>query len=68
MFMCDTLRGLLLYGYAFATGGTIAGIGAITAFVGAALMFLLAGIGFWHSRRTATDDVIAGAKPVGAQV
>src|SRR5689334_11501624 len=29
LFMGDTLRGLLLYGYAFATMGTIAGIAAI---------------------------------------
>jgi hypothetical protein len=28
-------------------------------------MFLLAGIGFWHSRRTA-KDVTAAAQPVGA--
>ncbi len=65
MFMGETLRGLLLYGYAFATMGTIAGIGAIGAFIGAALMLLLAGIGFWHSRRAATD-VTAAAQPVGA--
>jgi hypothetical protein len=65
MFMGSTLRGLLLYGYAFATMGTIAGIGAIAAFIGAALMFLLAGIGFWHSRRAA-KDVTAAAQPVGA--
>ena len=34
--MGDTLRGLLLYGYAFATIGTIAGYAAIVAFAGAA--------------------------------
>jgi hypothetical protein len=67
MFMGETLRGLLLYGYAFATMGTIAGYGAIAAFVGAALMFLLAGIGFWHSRRAA-KDVTAQGQPVGAPV
>jgi hypothetical protein len=65
MFMGTTLRGLLLYGYAFATMGTIAGYGAITAFVGAALMLLLAGIGFWHSRR-AQKDVATGTQSVGA--
>jgi len=65
MFMGETLRGLLLYGYAFATMGTIAGYGAIAAWIGAALMFLLVGIGFWHSRRAARD-VTAGAQPVGA--
>src|SRR3954449_2810252 len=65
LFMGSTLRGLLLYGYAFATMGTIAGIAAICSFIGAALMLLLAGIGFWHSRRAATD-VTAEGQPVGA--
>ncbi len=32
LFMGDTLRGLLLYGFAFATIGTIAGYAAIAAF------------------------------------
>jgi hypothetical protein len=51
LFMGDTLRGLLLYGYAFATMGTIAGLAAIGSFAGAALLLLLAGLGLWHSRR-----------------
>lgn len=67
MFMGSTLRGLLLYGYAFATIGTIAGIAAIVAFVGAAFLLLLAGLGFWHSRRTG-HDVATGIQPVGAHV
>jgi hypothetical protein len=65
MFMGSTLRGLLLYGYAFATIGMIAGIGAIVAFIGSALLFLLAGFGFWHARR-AGSNVAAEAQPVGA--
>jgi hypothetical protein len=65
MFMGSTLRGLLLYGYAFATMGTIAGYGAIVCFVGAAVLLLLAGIGFWHSRRTG-NDVATGTQSVGA--
>ena len=52
LFMGDTLRGLLLYGYAFATMGTIAGIAAIVSFAGAALMLILAALGLWHARRT----------------
>jgi len=69
LFMGSTLRGLLLYGYAFATIGTIAGYGAIVAFVGAAVMLLLVGFGFWHSRRArATENVIPEAQPVGAHV
>jgi hypothetical protein len=66
LFQGETLRGLLLYGYAFATMGTIAGYGAIAAFVAAALLLLLAGVGFWHSRRA--SNVTAEAQPVGAQV
>jgi hypothetical protein len=53
MFMGDTLRGLLLYGYAFATMGVIAGIAAIVSFVGAAGLLLLVGLGLWHARRAA---------------
>jgi hypothetical protein len=67
MFMGSTLRGLLLYGYAFATIGTIAGIGAVVAYVGAAVLFLLAGFGLWHSRR-ARHSVAADSQAVGARV
>jgi hypothetical protein len=65
LFMGDTLRGLLLYGYAFATIGTIAGYAAIVAFVGAAVLFLLVGFGFWHSRRV-SHPVAVEIQPVGA--
>src|SRR3954447_11877366 len=65
LFQGETLRGLLLYGYAFATMGTIAGIAAISAFVAAGLMLLLVGIGFWHARRAGTE-VATGTQPVGA--
>lgn len=54
-FKGSTLRGLLLYGYAFGTMGTIAGYAAIAAFVGAAVMFILALLGFNHSRKAATE-------------
>jgi hypothetical protein len=67
MFMGDTLRGLLLYGYAFATIGTIAGYAAIAAFAGAAVLIFLAGFGFWHARR-ADHPVAAVGQPVGAHV
>jgi hypothetical protein len=63
LFMGDTLRGLLLYGYAFATMGTIAGIAAIGAYVGAGLLLLFAGLGLWHSRKAKDDlPVIVGRK------
>jgi hypothetical protein len=51
LFMGDTLRGLLLYGYAFATMGTIAGIAAIVSFGAAAVLLLLVGLGLRHARR-----------------
>jgi hypothetical protein len=47
----NTLRGLLLYGYAFATIGTIAGIAAFVSFGAAALLLVLVLLGFWHARR-----------------
>jgi hypothetical protein len=59
--MGDTLRGLLLYGYAFATVGTIAGIASIAAFVGAGVLLVLFGLGLWHARRArAAEQVPAG--------
>ena len=60
LFMGDTLRGLLLYGYAFATMGTIAGIAAIGAFGAGGLLLLLAALGLWHARRAAqvSDEVV----------
>ena len=51
LFKGNTLRGLLLYGYAFATIGTIAGIAAIASFVGAAVMLVLAVLGFRHAKK-----------------
>lgn len=56
VFKGSTLRGLLLYGYAFATMGTIAGYAAIAAFVGAALMLVLALLGFRHAKRVADHE------------
>ena len=51
LFMGNTLRGLLLYGYAFATVGTIAGIAAYASFGGAVLLLVLVALGLWHARR-----------------
>lgn len=51
LFMGNTLRGLLLYGYAFATIGTIAGIAAYVSFAGGALLLVLVALGLWHARR-----------------
>jgi hypothetical protein len=54
MFKGETLRGLLLNAYAFGTMATIAGIATITAFIAAAVMLVLGGLGLWHSRRVPT--------------
>jgi hypothetical protein len=51
LFMGNTLRGLLLYGYAFATIGTIAGIAAIVSFGAGAVLLVLVALGFWHARK-----------------
>jgi len=56
MFKGETLRGLLLNAYAFGTMGTIAGFAAIAAFIGAAIMLLLSGLGLRHSRRLAAPQ------------
>jgi hypothetical protein len=65
LFMGDTLRGLLLYGYAFATIGTIAGIASIVSFAGAALLLVLFGLGIWHARRAEQTEKgeVVGAVP-----
>ncbi|MGN6606170.1 MAG: hypothetical protein ACTHMS_04070 [Jatrophihabitans sp.] len=56
MFKGETLRGLLLNAYAFWKMGTIAGVAAIAAYIGAGLMAVLGGLGLWHARRV-TDEV-----------
>lgn len=47
----STLRGLLLYGYAFATMGTIAGIAAWAAFAAALLFLVLGVLGLRHASK-----------------
>ncbi|MET8153493.1 hypothetical protein ACIBSW_20610 [Actinoplanes sp. NPDC049668] len=51
MFQGNTLRGLLLYGAAFATMGTIAGYAAVAAFIGAVVLLILGLLGLRHARR-----------------
>jgi hypothetical protein len=51
VFRGETLRGLLLNAYAFDTMGNIALIGAIVAYIGAAVMAVLAALGFVHANR-----------------
>ena len=66
LFMGNTLRGLLLYGYAFATIGTIAGWAAVAAFVAAAVLLVLALMGLRHARLVAAAEAEgpAVAEPV----
>jgi len=52
MFKGETLRGLLLNGYAFWKMGQIASYAAIASFIGAGILLLLAALGFVHLRRT----------------
>jgi hypothetical protein len=66
LFMGSTLRGLLLYGYAFATVGTIAGFAAIAAFVGAFVLLALALLGMRHARHTVTAGATAQPELVTA--
>jgi hypothetical protein len=56
VFKGQTLRGLLLNAYAFATMGTIAGIAAVVSFVGAGLLLLMSAFGFLHLRRTPSEE------------
>ncbi len=67
LFQGSTLRGLLLNSYAFGTMATIAMIGAIASFIGAAALILLGILGLWHSRRVDPDAEIL-APPVATQV
>ena len=61
VFKGETLRGLLLNAYAFGTMGMIAGIAAIAAFIAAAVMLLLSGLGLMHARRTSpATEVLSG--------
>ena len=66
VFKGETLRGLLLNAYAFDTMATVAGIGAIIAFLGAAVMALLTVLGFRHARVAPAelDLTVGGAAPV----
>jgi hypothetical protein len=67
VFKGETLRGLLLNAYAFGTMGMIAGIAAIAAFIAAAVMLLLSGLGLMHARRTSPAAEILSGHPASEQ-
>jgi hypothetical protein len=58
-FRGETLRGLLLTVYGFSILGAKAGVAAMVAFVGAALMVLLSIAGFIHAMRTPKSEPFA---------
>jgi hypothetical protein len=58
LFKGETLRGLLLNGYAFWKMGQIALMAGIGAFITGGILFLLSLLGFWHLRRAAPDAEI----------
>jgi uncharacterized membrane protein len=62
VFQGTTLRGLLLEAYGFSVQAKIALIGAIGAFVLAALMAVLVVLGFLPARRTSQAEEIFVAK------
>src|SRR6266550_3372236 len=58
LFRGETLRGLLLNAYAFWEIGHLALLGAIAAFIMAALAGLLTSLGFWHSRKVSPHQTL----------
>lgn len=62
LFMGSTLRGLLLYGYAFGTMGKIAGIAAVAAYVGAGVLLLLGLLGLRHAKTARDEAILAETK------
>jgi hypothetical protein len=64
VFKGETLRGLLLNAYAFGTMGMIAAIGA---FIAAAVMLALSGLGLLHARRTSPKTEILSGHPAHAR-
>jgi hypothetical protein len=62
LFMGNTLRGELLTAYAFGKMGAIAGYAAIASFVGAAVLFILGGIGLVHAKRARESAAVSAAK------
>jgi len=62
-FQGTTLRGLLLEAYGFSMIGTVMFWGAIIAWVMAAVMASLVGLGIWHARHVAPDKELLPIKP-----
>lgn len=63
LFQGNTLRGLLLYGAAFATMGTIAGWAAIGAFIAAVALLALGLLGLRHAGRMGRIERATAGEP-----
>lgn len=63
LFMGNTLRGLLLNAYAFATMGTIAMYAAYAAFGGAIVLFVLGLLGLRHAAKVSSAAVASHKEP-----
>ena len=61
VFRGETLRGLLLNVYGWATMGYLAFIGSLVAFIGAGVMAVLSALGFIHARRVHDETTPRGA-------
>jgi hypothetical protein len=61
VFRGETLRGLLLNVYGWATMGYLAFIGSLVAFIGAGVMAVLSALGFIHARRVHDETTPSGA-------
>jgi hypothetical protein len=67
-FQGTTLRGLLLEAYAFSTIGQIMLWGAMASFLLAAMMLVLAALGFRHASSTAVEKRMLAPKPTAVPV
>lgn len=63
LFQGNTLRGLLLFSYAFSTMGMLAGIAAWVSFAAAAILLILVVFGIMHYRRASPEEELLGSKP-----
>lgn len=62
-FRGETLRGMLLNGYAFWQMAQVALYAAVGAFIAALIMLVLSGLGFLHLRRTPGEAVVGDKAP-----
>jgi len=66
VFQGTTLRGLLLEAYGFGMIATILMWGAIAAFIGAAILALFVGLGFWHAAQVPEEQEVLTSHRVAA--